>query len=517
MLLVSEVKTCGIRGVRGFVIDVETYIAAGIPDFEMVGLGDKAVHEAKQRVKAALINQGFAFPLGRIIMNLAPSAVRKEGTSMDLALSIGILSAQGLIEGRRLKDTGFIGELSLDGTLRPVNGVLPMLAAGVKRGLRRFVVPAENLQEAVLQCGIAVFPAIQLRQVFHVLTQEGAEQDWIVTDKTQQAFPAEAYSENDEDFNQVAGQSAAKRVLEIAASGGHNVMLLGDAGCGKTMLAKRFPGILPPMTYDEAYEVTSIYSVAGMLPQDCRLVRRRPFRALHSGVTAAGLVGGGRPAVPGEISLAHHGVLFLDEMTEMDRRVLDSLRQPLEAGHAVISRLGTAEIFPAEFILIGAANPCRCGKLFEGNGKCTCTPLQVHAYLTRISRPIADRIDLHLPVRRVPFQDITAPRGEASSEIRARVIRTRAVQQNRYQKERIRVNAGLTRNMIERYCAIDGKTKTLLSKAVDTMGFSVRGYEKILKIARTIADMEAREQIQEQDVAEALQYRWMDMQKADNF
>lgn len=506
--MVSNVKSFGLAGMRGFVVEVETNLARGIPSLDIVGLGDVAVREARKRVRTALENQGFDYPLGRIVINLAPADQRKEGACLDLPMAMGILAAQGLVPFGNLRDVAFLGELSLDGSLRKVRGLLPMLLACSQAGITRCIVPSTNEENYRLVKGVSVYPAENLRQVMDIV---------LTKQFTPPPFPRHlsvpsplGFSEEEADFCQVFGQSRAKRALEIAAAGHHNVLLLGAPGCGKSLMARCMPSILPPMTEEEQLEVASVYSVAGLFSQTAEGVLHRPFRAVHASVTSAALIGGGRPVMPGEISLAHHGVLFLDEMAEMNRQAIESLRQPLESGFITVSRQGETVRYPALFLLVGTANPCRCGYLLEGEGKCRCTPLQISGYLSSLSKPILDRIDIHLPVHSVKYAQINGEKGEASSTIRERVRLARLCQKERYRTEPISFNTQLTRNMFAKYCELDLVSRKLLERAVDDLGFSVRGYEKVVKIARTIADLAGQEKILQEHVAEALQYRWFD-------
>jgi len=504
--LVSTVFSFGLSGLQGYIVSVETDISKGIPNFEIVGWGDITVRESCARVEAAIKNQGYSFPLGKIIVNLAPANRKKEGSNLDLALAIGILASVYNISNDKLKNTALIGELSLNGTLRPVKGVLPMVKAGKLNGLKRIILPKENLNEAKLVEGLCVIGVESLSQALQIIINDVSFQN------NSNPYYVSALSKDilEEDFIQVSAQKEAKRVLEIAACGQHNLIMLGCAGCGKSMLAKRIPGIMPPLSFEEAFEVTSIYSIAGLINNEAGLFTERPFRSVHSSVTANALIGGGRPVIPGEISLANHGVLFLDEMTEMTRKAVESLRQPLEDHRINISRLGSREILPADFLLIAAANPCKCGKLFETDKKCTCTPYQIKNYLSRLSKPIMDRIDMHLTMRSLKYNEIKKGGEECSAKIRKRVINAREIQKERYRNDDIKVNSHLTRGLIDKYCKLDEKSKNLISSAVDKYGYSVRGYEKIIKIARTIADMEQRSDISVNDVAEAMQYRWFD-------
>lgn len=506
--MISTVKSFGIRGIRGFLTEVETYVVRGIPEFEVIGLGDASVKEAKRRVTAALRNQGYEVPSGRITVNLAPSCVKKEGTSFDLAIAVGLLCASGILKEEKLQQYAFLGELSLDGSIRPINGVMAMILEGRRQGIEHFIVPEENSTEGALVQGAHVYGIGSLRNIHEVLAG------------TCLPCPYHSIEEGIGDdastlcFSQVLGQQSVKRALEIAAAGGHHILMLGTAGSGKSMLARRLVTILPHMTQEEMYEVTAIHSVCGIKPSHSLLRGQRPFREIHTGITKAGLIGGQLPILPGEVSLAHRGVLFWDEMTEGERTALDALRQPLEAGEVRISRAGQGEIYPADFLFVGAANPCRCGRLLEGDGSCRCTPIQIQRYLAKISKPLLDRLDLHVPVRSLSPEEmendsLKAPL-ETSVEIQKRVLQARALQTERYRNESVSLNACITRNMIEKYCFLSTSGKKLLSSAIRRLGLSMRAYEKILQVSRTVADINGHTAIEPIDIAEAIQYRQYD-------
>lgn len=509
--MLSKVITYGILGIKSFRIDVETNISRGIPEFDIVGQGDVSIKEARVRVRTAINNNGYKFPDGRICVNLAPAGLRKEGAFLDLPIAVGILSAAGVVNCACINKCAIIGELSLDGKVKESNGVLIRLTQAAKEGALHAIVPYANANEAMNVKELNVFPVDDLRGAIAVLNtlsenSKGMEcglidsQGRIVGEVTEEDFP---------DFSEVKGQCQAKRAMEIAACGGHNVLMLGAPGCGKTMLGKRFTSILPPLSDSEAYEVTGVYSLARLLPAEEGLMRVRPLRVICPGITKTALVGGGRPLIPGEISLAHKGVLFMDEMTEYDTSLIQILRQPLEQRSMLISRLGYTQCLPTDFIFIGAANPCRCGKLFEGT--CTCTPMQVKTTISRISKPILDRIDIHIPMKRVSFNDMDSlSANETSAQIRKRVINVREYQKERYKNSNIEVNAHMTLKDREKYCRLESGGKNILQKATDVMGFSARAYDKILKIARTIADMEFSETIKVTHITEAISYRTLD-------
>ena len=499
--MVAHVNTFGLSGINGFFVDAEINLSKGLPVLDIIGMGNLAVREAADRIRAAIENMEFPFPLGRITVNLAPAGIRKEGTCYDLAIAVGILKCVGSVKGRT-ETFGFIGELSLDGFLRPVPGVLSMVREASLRGIRNCVVPLENADEAALVESCRIYPASCLKEAAEIL--ENGRNAW------KNRNPYAARQNKYGDFSEVKGQEQAVRAAEIAAAGGHNMILIGAPGCGKTMIASRLPGILPELTREEALEVAPVYSARNLLRKDGILMREAPFRTAYPDSTKAGLIGGGPRPVPGEISLAHKGILFLDELAEFDRSVMQSLRQPMESGRISISRCGECMEFPADFLLVAAANPCKCGKLLEGRGTCSCTALQARNYLSRISKPILDRIDLHVPVRRIPFQNQEYRQTESTETIRRRVIAAREFQKYRYRNESVCLNGKMHGAMVKRYCKLDASSEALLKAAADTAGTSMRGYDKILKTARTIADLELRERITESDTAEAIQYRFLD-------
>ncbi|MBR5281096.1 MAG: YifB family Mg chelatase-like AAA ATPase [Clostridia bacterium] len=504
--MISTIHSFGIHGIRGYRTDVETYIVRGIPEFDVIGLGDASVKESKRRVIAALKNQGYEIPSGRITVNLAPSNVKKEGTSFDLAVAVGLLLASGVYREEDIAPYVFIGELSLDGSVRGVHGIMAMILEGRRCGFVNYIVSKENAVEGALIQDVHVYGVENLRQIHNVLAGQ----------MTQVCNPSIISEENKESnlcFSQVHGQNYAKRALEIAAIGGHHVLMMGMAGVGKTMLAKRFPTILPPLTREEIYEVAAIRSACGMTLSPSILSGIRPYREIRSDITKAGLIGGRVPILPGELSLAHEGVLFWDEMAESDRMVLDALRIPLETGEVRLSRGGTAEIYPARFQFIGATNPCRCGRQLEGDGACKCTPREIQRYFSKISRPLLERMDIQIPVRSISAEKATSTEyeiAETSREIRTRVIALRSMQQERYIKENITTNHQLTRNMMDKYCPITSSGKRLLLSSMKNLGLSMRSYEKIVQIARTVGDLNQHTVIQEEDIAEAVSYRRSD-------
>ena len=502
----SRVSTCGLLGLDGYHIQIETDISNGIPNFDIVGLADMSVKEARERVRAAIKNSGFEFPVRRITVNLAPADTRKEGSGFDLPLALGILASARVIPSNAMEGTMLAGELALDGRVRPVAGMLCKAIAARELGFKKFMVPARNACEASVVRELEIYPVKTLKEAVEHFT--GA------SPIASEHFENSAIPNSDglgDDFSEVRGQKNAKRALEVAASGGHNIIMIGSPGSGKTMLARRIPSILPDLTFEESLEITKIYSVAGRLPPNSPLIAQRPFRSPHHTISAVGLVGGGRIPRPGEVSLAHHGVLFLDEIPEFPRQTLDVLRQPIEDGFASISRLNASVTYPCSFMLVAAANPCKCGYYGDPTKHCTCSQKDAENYLSRLSGPLMDRIDIHIQVPSLTYKEIDGTEAaESSGEIKKRVNAARKLQQERYKSYGIFCNAHLKGPMIREFCRLDSEGRRILRAAFDKLGLSVRAYDRILKVARTVADLDGEELFHSKHIAEAIQYRSLD-------
>lgn len=498
--MISDIYSSGILGVDGYVVRVETFLSSGLPAFDIVGLPGVSVRESRDRVRAALRNCGYEFPMRRITVNLAPADLRKEGPIYDLPILLGLLDASHQIVAD-FSSCSFFGELSLNGELRPINGVLPMASAVRTANLKSVFVPFENTREAALIEGLTVYGA---RHVLEII-------DHLEGKKHIEPFPSQEVVQNPTafaDFSEVKGQESAKRALEIASAGSHNVIMIGPPGGGKSMLASRLPSILPSMSFEEALETTKIHSVVGLLSRDNPLLTRRPFRSPHHTITPSGLVGGGSSPTPGEITLAHNGVLFLDELTEFDRRTIEVLRQPIEDGNITLARVSGTYTYPSNFMLVCAINPCRCGWLGHPTKQCTCTPSQINAYYNRLSGPLLDRIDIHVEVPPLSYDDLSSePEGLSSEEIRTRIEKARSIAKDRYKSLGIKANADLPAQHILKYCKLDSDGIKLMKSAFDRLNLTARSYDRILRLSRTIADLECADNVRPHHLAEALQYR----------
>lgn len=509
--MLSIVKSMALQGLDGYLVSVQVDISEGMPNFEMVGLPDASVKESKERVRTAIKNSGIKLLSRKLVVNLAPANTRKEGSKFDLPIAIGILISSERIPKNKnveqfLKETIFIGELSLDGKVEKTNGILPICIEAKKLGIKRIVLSKQNAKEASIVEGLEILAIQELKEIIEYLNGE----NYIQKQKNQK-FNSINQENYEFDFSEVKGQETVKRALEISAAGGHNCLLIGAPGSGKTMLAQRLPSILPNLSFEESLEVTKIHSISGILAEEEPLITTRPFRSPHHTITSASLVGGGKNPKPGEISLAHNGVLFLDELPEFNQKILELLRGPLEDKKITISRLNMAVTYPCNFIFIASMNPCPCGNYGSQEKECTCKPQQIKKYLNKISGPLLDRIDLHIEVEGVKYKKLESSKKEESSkEIRNRVNLARKIQLERYKTDNIYSNSELTPKLMEKYCKIDAKGKEILEKAFENLKLSARAYTRILKVSRTIADLENSKNIQAKHIIETIQYRSLD-------
>lgn len=501
--MLAQVRSCAIYGLESLLTDVEIDISSGLPGFDIVGLPDTAVKESRERVRAAIKNQGYIFPVKRITVNLAPADIKKEGPHYDLPIALGILAATEQLPVDLLKGYIIAGELSLDGRVRPANGILSMAIEARQKQLKGVVIPWENAEEAALIDGIEVIGVNSLKEAVDFFKGEYIPHEIKPDTK-------EVLQSNDLDFSEVKGQEMLKRSIEIAAAGHHNILIIGAPGTGKTMIARRIPSILTSMTFEESLEITKIYSVAGLLPSHSGLIKNRPFRAPHHSISAVSMIGGGRIPKPGEVSLAHHGVLFLDEFPEFPRETLELLRQPLEDEKVTISRINATITYPAKFMLVAAMNPCPCGYFGDPFHECSCSSKQINKYLSRVSGPMLDRIDLQVEASPIKFSELEENGSTDSATIKKRVENARKIQLERYKEHKIYYNSQLTPALIKKYCQLGKNEKLLLKTAFDNLKLSARAYNKILKISRTIADLDGSSNIKENHIAEALRYRNID-------
>ena len=504
--MLSRVKSAGIAGIDGYEVTVEADVSGGLPSFDVVGLADVAIKESKERVKSAIKNSGFQLKSYKITVNLAPAAIKKDGTHYDLPLATAVLGALGHINAQNIENYAVLGELSLYGEVRGVSGILPMTDKLKKSGIKNIIVPYDNRNEAAIVKGVNIYPVKTLKETLDIINSPDVITPYINEDK---------YDNDEEeitlDFCDVQGQEQAKRALEIACAGGHSCLMIGSPGSGKTMLSKRVPYILPPLTHEEAIEVTKLYSISSLISDDKPLMTKRPFRTIHHTASQVSIIGGGAKANPGEVSLAHNGVLFMDELPEFKRATLEVLRQPLEDKEVTVTRVSKSATYPCNFMVIAAMNPCPCGYMSSDKRECTCSLDEIRRYQKKISGPLLDRIDLQVEVSGIEYKEMVSyEKAENSLEIRKRVVKAREVQKERYKNEKITTNSQLTTPLIKKYCKLTDEAQKILEMAFDRMGLSARGYTKIIKVARTIADLEGCEEINEAHIAEAIGYRDID-------